>query len=668
MPIRILPPEVANQIAAGEVIERPASVVKELVENSLDAGATDIRVEIREGGRRLVRVQDDGCGIPMVEAPLAFARHATSKIATADDLLRLTTLGFRGEALASIAAVAQVTLLTRTAGETLGTHLRVAEGRLVSQEPAGAPVGTVITVEHLFANVPARLKFLKQPATEAAHAQQIVSRFALAYPERRFSLVSDGRLVFQSTGSGRLYDALMKVYDLETARQMIEVGEEENREIGKSANGEIGKSANEQSGETEGEAQADESRIALDAPRATPHAVRVFGYVGAPAMHRANRSYITLFVNRRWFQDASIAYSVIQAYHTLLPAGRYPVAVIFIEMDPAEVDVNVHPTKAEVRFRDTGAVYAAVQRAVRRALVDHAPTPQVTLAGPTSDAQSATRWPTADDPHALPSADPSWAQRRAALLNVEASQRRLFAAPDLTSQAGGQNLPSPGQSPSAPSSPVFGCQPAATGFQLPTSPGQTSAGLLPLLRVVGQLGATYIVCEGPDGMYLIDQHAAHERVLYEQFLAEKAAQKLAIQPLLEPVVLDLSPQQAAVAAEMLDTLNALGVGIEPFGGASYLLRSLPAILSRDQPQIALAEILDGLAQTDDAVAAAREAALITLICKRAAVKGGQVLSPAEMQELVRRLEACRSPRTCPHGRPTMIHVSAAELARLFGRQ
>ncbi len=230
MPIRILAPELANQIAAGEVVERPASAVKELIENSLDAGATDIRIEIREGGRRLIRIQDDGCGIPAAEAPLAFQRHATSKIATADDLSHITTLGFRGEALASIAAVAQVSLLTRSRAEEAGTLIRMAEGREVSREPAGAPGGTVVTVEHLFANVPARLKFLKQPATEAGHIQQIVTRYALAYPERRFSLVSDGKLLFQSTGSGKLYDVLVKVYGLEMARGMLEIGKSANQQ------------------------------------------------------------------------------------------------------------------------------------------------------------------------------------------------------------------------------------------------------------------------------------------------------------------------------------------------------------------------------------------------------------------------------------------------------
>ncbi len=638
MPIRILAPEVANQIAAGEVVERPASAVKELIENSLDAGATDIRVEVRDGGRRLIRVQDDGCGIPAAEAELAFARHATSKIRSTDDLDHLTTLGFRGEALASISAVAQVTLLTRAADEEIGTLVRMSEGRQMSREPHGAPHGTVVTVEHLFANVPARLKFLKQPATEASHTQQIVTRFALAYPERRFSLVSDDKLIFQSTGSGKLYDVLVKVYGLEMARGMLRVGREA---------GERGREGEAESGIEE---EPDDERISDSPVHPLPRfpVLRVTGYIGAPAMHRSHRGYITLFVNRRWFQDTSIAYSIIQAYHTLLPTGRYPVAVIFIELDPGEVDVNVHPTKAEVRFRDSSGVFGAVQRAVRRALVDQAPVPQASLGhatgGPGGDLAAPQPAQLTWDQLA------GWSERRDAL---------LAAGAGATMGRGDQRSGDSSESPAWPA----GIPESNSATQpLPGSPP-----LLPLLRVVGQLGATYVICEGPDGMYLIDQHAAHERVLYEQFLAERAGQKLAVQRLLEPLVLDLSPEQAAVAIESLGTLNELGIAIEPFGGSSYLVRSLPAILSKENPQSALAEIIDGLAHADDVVGNTHEAALITLICKRAAIKGGQVLSQAEMQQLVQRLEACRSPRTCPHGRPTMIHLSAVELARQFGR-
>jgi DNA mismatch repair protein MutL len=626
MPIQILSQQVANQIAAGEVVERPASVVKELVENSLDAGATDIRVEVREGGRRLIRVQDNGWGIPASEARLAFERHATSKLVSLDDLDRLTTLGFRGEALASIAAVAHVALLTRMAGEEVGTLVRIHEGREAACEHKGSPPGTVVTVEHLFANLPARLKFLKQPATEAGHIQQIVTRYALAFPERRFNLVSDGRLILQTSGSGKLYDVLVKAYGLDMTRQMLPVESE-------SANQRISESTNQRihSGHDVGESVIGHQPPAISHQ---PSAIRVSGYVGAPALHRSNRSYITLFINRRWFQDTTIAFSVIQAYHTLLPSGRYPVALIFIEMDPADVDVNVHPTKAEVRFQTDRAVFSAVQHAVRKTLVAHAPVPQVEFSpsSPTPPVQ----WDLGGSA--------GWASRREALLGAGRQHD------DLT----------PGAQPAA-------SQPSVSSFQLPASSPASQVAQLPLLRVVGQLNASYIVAEGPDGMYLIDQHAAHERVLYEQMLDQRTGDRLPIQSLLEPLLLDLSPEQAAVVAEDLDLLNALGVAIEPFGGASYLVRSVPAVLSGHDPQTALTDIIDGLMQNTDTAEASREANLITGICKRAAIKASQAMSTPEMQELVRRLETCLSPRTCPHGRPTMIYLSAAELARQFGR-
>jgi DNA mismatch repair protein MutL len=624
MPIQILSQQVANQIAAGEVVERPASVVKELIENSLDAGATDIRVEVRDGGRRLIRVQDNGCGIPAVEARLAFERHATSKLVSLDDLDRITTLGFRGEALASIAAVAHVALLTRSAGEEVGTLLRIHEGREAALEPKGTPSGTVVTVEHLFANLPARLKFLKQPTTEAGHIQQIVTRYALAFPERRFNLLSDGRLILQTSGSGKVYDVLVKVYGLDMARQMLPI------------------EASDQPS-----ALADQpiaiSHIVPRLSRDLPSAIGVSGYVSIPALHRSNRSYITLFVNRRWFQDTTIAYSVIQAYHTLLPVGRYPVALIFIEMDPADVDVNVHPTKAEVRFQADRAVFGTVQQAVRKTLVAHAPVSAIEMPVATSTpSASGVQW-------SLGGID-GWAARRDALLGAG----REHTEPDAGAQAAPGLLSGAGFAPT-PDRPGTGQNP------------QAAAAPLPLLRVIGQINASYIVAEGPDGMYLIDQHAAHERVLYERMLAQHAEARLPVQSLLEPLLLDLSPEQAAVVAEEIDLLNELGVSIEPFGGVSYLVRSVPAVLSGDDPQSALTDIVDGLMQNTDAVGAGREAALITGICKRAAVKAGQVMSTPEMQELVRRLETCRSPRTCPHGRPTMIYLSASELGRQFGR-
>jgi DNA mismatch repair protein MutL len=630
MPIQVLAPEVANQIAAGEVVERPASVVKELIENSLDAGAAEIRVEEREGGRRLIRVQDDGCGIAAGDTAALFQRHATSKITHAEDLDHLHTLGFRGEALASIGSVAQVSLLTRTAGDQVGTLLRVGAGQGITREGAGTPQGTTVTVEHLFANVPARLKFLKQASTEASHIQQIVTRYALAYPALRFSLVADGKLAFQSTGSGKLYDVLVKAYGLEMAGQMIEI----------------------ERGESDG------------------RPITVTGYIGAPALNRSTRNYITLFINRRWFQDTSLAYGVIQAYHTLLMVGRYPVAVLFIEMDPAEVDVNVHPTKAEVRFRDSHAAFSAVQRTVRRTLTDLAPIPQVGLGGgPARPAAEQLTWEESaawgqTEAFTRPG---DWLARREALLGA-GTNRPLAPAPLDTDAAEPAAVEDDGDVTPPDAFTSDASMPGAAA--LPTgmpAPPDTRPQLIPLLRVVGQMGAMYIVAEGPDGMYLIDQHAAHERILYEKLMAAHVRAQLEVQPLLEPLVLNLSPEQAGVVAEALPTLNEWGVSIEPFGGDSYLVRSLPAILGAQNPESALAEIVDGLAQGVNAVEGTQEARLVTLICKRVAIKGGRSLTTVEMQEMVRQLEACHSPRTCPHGRPTMIHVTASELARQFGR-
>ena len=342
MPIRLLPPEVAGKIAAGEVVERPASVVKELVENSIDAGASEIRVEIREGGRRLIRATDNGCGIPAEELPLAFARHATSKLATAADLDQITTLGFRGEALASIAAVSQVTILSCPRQQETGRLLRVEGGQVVRQESHASPPGTLVAVENLFYNVPVRLKFLRQPQTETGHIHDVVAHCALGYPRIRFGLFAEDRQIFQSTGNGSLHDVLVTIYGLEVAERMLEIV-------------------------ADGERTEDEAAIS-SAPTA-------FGYAGMPAIHRADRTYMSFFVNRRWVQDRSLVHAVEQAYHTLLPVGRHPTAVIMLDLNPGDVDVNVHPTKREVKFRDSRAVYSSVQRAVRHTLLAHTPAP-----------------------------------------------------------------------------------------------------------------------------------------------------------------------------------------------------------------------------------------------------------------------------------------------------
>jgi DNA mismatch repair protein MutL len=569
MPIRVLSAQVASQIAAGEVVERPSSVVKELVENAIDAGARDIHVEVIKGGKQFIRVTDDGAGIPQAEVELAFERHSTSKLSTAEELVRIGTLGFRGEALASIASVSRVTLNTRTASEDVGTYLCLEGGQVVESRASGRPLGTTVTIEDLFYNVPARRSFLRSDLTERRHIDAWITRYAMAYPDLRLSTEHDGKERFRSPGSGRLRDVLVEVYGPDVGAELLE--------------------------------------ILPDA--GSVDARQVSGFVSPPVLHRGNRSSITLFVNGRWIQDSRLTYAIVQAYHTLLPGGRYPVAVVMLDLPPEEVDVNVHPAKAEVRFRDAERIFRIVQRAVRQTVVGSSPVP-------TFSTPAAGAW----EPRARPSAiHPS---------AVEIDR------------------------------PV----------QLPMEPGREAAvsGIAPL-RVVGQISGMYIVAEGEDGLYLIDQHAAHERVLYERLVAGHGQGEGAGQSLLEPAVVELPAQTAALAEENLALLEGLSLGVEHFGGNTFLVRSLPAVLTSARADEVLLDAVEALEEAGSRVGEEIEQAIVRRICKRAAVKAGQVLTRDEMEALVRGLENCSSPRTCPHGRPTMIRISVEQLAREFGR-
>ena len=604
MPIQVLSPQVVSKISAGEVVERPASVVKELIENAVDAGASEIRVEIRQGGRRLIRVSDDGCGIPQAEAALAFARHATSKISSEEDLSRLTTLGFRGEALASIAAVAQVSMISHAKGEESGTLLRVEGGEVVHSEKHGGRTGTVLTVENLFYNTPARLKFLRAEATESTRIVELVSAYALAYPELSFRLTDNGRLVLQTSGSGRLYDVLITVFDLQTAQQMLEVQLPEHV---------LG---------TDQDSQA-----SLLEPR-----VKVTGFVGGPSLHRATRNYQMFFVNRRWIQDRSLGFAVEEAYRTLLPAGRHPVAVLSITMPPADMDVNVHPTKREVRFREPREIFSAVQKAVRRTIIGQAPVA-----------------PAISQPTAILSEE--WVKRQGVPFqrSWQPGAGRVQIAPEAQ----------------------------RTADVIP--PGVGSVPMLerlPMLRVLGQVRQAYIIAEGPDGLYLIDQHAAHERILFEQLEAEQNAMSVSSQTLLEPLTLELSPQQRGLIEPMLQQLASFGFDLASFGGDTYLIRAIPAALNPEQARAVIAELLDASREGAEASGPPQRPVLrgdlqhsaLNIIVCHSAVRAGQILTFEESRELIQQLEKTTSPYTCPHGRPTMIHLSSVQLEKSFGRR
>lgn len=637
MPIRVLSEELASQIAAGEVVERPASVVKELIENALDAGARSITITIEAAGRTLIRIADDGQGIPSAEVELAFARHATSKLSGVDDLFRIQTLGFRGEALASIASVSRVTALTRAAGEATGSQLRLEGGSVIERRSVGAPQGTVISVEDLFYNVPARLKFLKSDTSERGQIMSLITRYAIAYPRARWKLVIDQRTAFQTTGSGDVREVLASAYGLDVARQLIEIDSEQ--EPDRIPEPEIPpEELDDHALHEEPDPFGIRERRVLFGGRSI---VKVHGFISPPALNRSNRRDITLFVNGRWVQDIRLSTAVLQAYHTMLMVGRYPLAVVFVEVPPEDVDVNVHPTKAEVRFRNADKAFSAIERTVRRALVAQAPVPEVQM----------RRWDTAvgeDVPLQRPSLQwsPDWSVAGDAPIAPGPVAPSL---PSTTAEARPAELPL-AQEPT----PATGQQP------LPASD-------IPLLRVIGQVGTAYIVAEGPDGLYLIDQHAAHERILFEAFRLQAAASQVVSQALLAPAVVEVAPNAAQLIEDQLPVLSQLGFSVEPFGGQQFLVRALPTVLGRLDPARALRVLVEDFEEDETPLQTEIEARLIARVCKRAAIKAGQTLSPIEMQELVRQLERCASPRTCPHGRPTMILLTQTMIERQFGR-
>lgn len=555
MTIRLLAPDVVSKIAAGEVVERPASAVKELIENSLDAGATEIAVEARGGGVELIRVSDNGTGIPASEVELAFHRHATSKIGDLNDLENISSLGFRGEALASIAAVAEVEVFTQAASDDVGSQLSLRQGEVVRRESRSRPRGTTVTVRRLFRYLPARLKFLKSVGTENSHIAHLVSQYALAFPEVRFSLVLDGRNSLATAGNGNLREVVHEVYGSELAQRMLQVEQKESP-------------------------------------------VRVNGLISPPSLARSNRNHLSFFVNRRWVRSPLLTRATEEGYRGLLMDGRHPVAVINVSLPAQELDVNIHPAKAQIKFRQEQAVFSSVQKAVEETL--------------------------ARTPIARP---------RAASFSPASGQ---WQSPRM----------------------VMDNEPAFVVAQLTTME-------LPLLRVLGQLASTYIIAEGPDGLYLIDQHAAHERILYDRILGQWSQKEVEVQGLLQPVNIELSPREEETFKAGAELLAAFGFTIEPFGERSYLIRAIPALTTTANVIELLGVLLDDLAGKEGP-GPWEEKIAQSLAC-HGAVRAGQQLSNEEMRELLKQLEGTKQPRTCPHGRPTLVHMSFHQLEKEFGR-
>lgn len=582
VPIQLLDNETIGKIAAGEVVERPASVVKELIENAIDAQATRVSVSIEAGGTRSIEVVDNGVGIASEQLAVALQRHATSKLISFEDLDGLQTLGFRGEALPSIAAVSSLRIRSRVAGENSAASVRVVFGSMDAVLPESGDLGTAVHVRDLFENVPARRKFQRQPSTESGLIVRLVSAYAAAYPAIIFSLSADGRRSFSTSGSGDSIEAATAVYGIEVGRAAIKLIEPE--------------------------------------PDARVPGVSVSGWLCAPAVSRSHRQQMVFFLNGRQIQSRTLMYSLEEAYHTLLMVGRHPVTLARIEVDPDQVDVNVHPTKAEVRFADERSVARALSRSAHATL---------------------TRIPRAEPPHiriesSVSYALPYAAARFPSIENRTFEHQSSSQAPILTSETG-------------PETPVSG----------PLKPS------LPMLRVLGQVASTYIIAEGPEGLYLIDQHAAHERVVYERFLGQLVAAGVERQPMLDPLVLDLSPEELAVVDQSLDELGQVGFEIERFGPSSILVRAVPVVAIGTDIQARLRDILRELGE-GGAGSSWLDSVAVSVAC-HTSIRAGQILSLPEMRELVEQLERTDQPRACGHGRPTMLRLTQDELERQFGR-
>ncbi len=584
--IRLLPEHVANQIAAGEVVERPASVVKEVVENALDAEATRITVTVKSGGKSQISISDDGFGMSRDDALLALERHATSKIVKAEDLHSVRSLGFRGEAIPSIAAVSRFTLTSRERGALGGTQIEIAGGKILSVKDIGAAEGTIVEVRNLFFNLPARRKFLRSEQTETAHIEHIVTLCALAHPNVAFRLMVDGRELFHLAPTEQLLHRLRELYGAQLCEQLVPVDLERS-------------------------------------------GVHIGGFVGKPGVSRGDRSRQHVFVNGRPIDSKGINFALLEGYHTALMRGQYPVTFLFVEIDPAMVDVNIHPAKREVRFRDEFAVRQCVIDAVREAVEPKgsAPRPvQTGVAGagsffPSHTVRGGRPWtPTTQ-----------WTP---------------------TEQAAFKGLPLSDTSSSAPAAPLA---------EIPTEEGAW--------RILGAIGQLYVIVESPEGLVLMDQHAAHERVLFEKMLKELESDSAPSQKLLLPVTLEIDTRDAVFLQSNLKTLHKLGIGISEFGDKTFLIDSLPPYFKLENLPQTFRNIVDELRQTGEQVHARRlsEDKIATTVCRHA-VKAHDPLKGEELRALLEQLHKCELPYTCPHGRPTMIQISYAELEKKFGRK
>lgn len=687
--IRVLPDQVANQIAAGEVVDRPASVVKELLENALDAGAARIRIEVEAGGRRLIRVADDGHGMNRDDALLAFERHATSKLRTADDLLSIATLGFRGEALPSIASVARVTLETATGEGDAGTRVEIAGGKILHVDDAALARGTTIAVADLFFNTPARRKFLRAESTELAHVTALVTHYALAHPEKQFELLSATHTILSAPPVSRTAERIYQIFGKDTLAQLLPVAAETPLVHG-------------------GLPEPPPWKKDPDEPARDPGHLRLSGFYSKPELQKLNRNSIYIFVNKRLIRDRLLMHAITEAYRNVIPPTSFPVVLLFLEMPPEEVDVNVHPAKTEVRFRQNTLIHDFVRDSLRTALVKARPVAGF-LASQAVPAASPSLMPPAASPlPGSPDAQPgdlkplvdseaeelrygageaenfqlasqtqppipvrlpfdSVSMSRGGWLDDQAwgdAAKALFEPPDDSAMEGCSASPANGM--------VTDKSAARAAAQVEAEQSASNLNQLGELRPLGQLRDSFILACGSDGLWIIDQHVAHERILFEKILRDRNVEKVQRQRLLMPLLVELKPSQMVVFAEIAEELERNGFEVEPFGPQTLAVKAAPVGLEGTALERMLAEVIEQSSadsvepkQNED-LTALRTRIAASIAC-HSAIKINTPLDPARMEWLLLELAKTSHPTSCPHGRPIALLYSWKEIQRAFHR-
>ncbi len=682
--IRILSDQVANQIAAGEVVDRPASVVKELLENSLDAGACRIRIEVEAGGRRLIRIADDGCGMTRDDALLAFERHATSKLRTADDLLAISTLGFRGEALPSIASVARVSLETATGEDRSGTHIEVAGGKMLHVNDAALPRGTTIAVADLFFNTPARRKFLRAESTELAHVTALVTHYALVHPEKHFELLSATHTLLTAPPVTRTAERIYQIFGKDTLAQLLPLAAETRLEHA-------------------GLPEPPPWKRDPGEPRRDPGSLRLSGFYSKPEFQKLNRNSIYVFVNKRLIRDRLLLHAITEAYRNVIPPTSFPVVLLFLELPPEEVDVNVHPAKTEVRFRQQTHIHDFVRDCIRTALIrarpaasflaaiDAQPSASPSLMPP--EASPLPGPPGEGQPPPLPNSDPMTDE----VAHAGSEPFHLTSSPvfplsgqlPFAGSISGQSLPAAiltdaaavilsHPPPSGECSPIPGCPAGCAENQtaetdrVEAEQAATNLNQLGLLRPIGQLRESFILATGEGGLWIIDQHVAHERILFEKILRERKAEQVQRQRLLMPMLIELRPDQMVVFARIAEELDRNGFEVEPFGPQTLAVKAAPVGLEGAALERILSEVVEQSA--DDGQKAERKEDLYVLrtriaasIACHAAIKVNTPLDPARMEWLLLELARTSHPTSCPHGRPIALLYSWNMILRAFQR-